>query len=566
MPEAPTQAVTRKTVSAPDLFARLQLPALSLDALSCGCDSERQLYDWLAEQYLQPYQPSDQHRLSALLNTLADEIARWRSPPQRRLPMLELVREYTLACVDAMALRQAGQINASGSTLQAGVRAAMRLLQQLALAYSALAQQMRLEPGLPILVRRRSARALQRAVDAYRRLIQLGPLFSVATPANTWRNLQLLVQLARAQKLDGQRVRDRHHPQRRDSVADAYIQAALFGSANPGQLSVPDQERLWSLTHQWLSCVVIEDRYTERGSALLASLALDQPPIPANRVENCQLDLRHFTAPLGWKIDLKRLLDQLSRAAEREGQGLIHRIYHGWADDFGRQQRRTPTEQRCEILIGLGAICHHLDSGALLGSDVIDRLCGGPSEATSVDTTRTDLRRQASEFGGVLPSAPSLGGRWKGGVRESLAERYRPLEAGVIDFSSAGMGLKLSHELAEKVRTGELLAVRLVDTWQLAVVRWQYTLPDHCRAGVEFLASEALAVRVQRHTDAGHLSAPISGILLRTADGAGATLALPKPLFKRGDSVELLAQPEGRSLRLQGQVETGEGFACFDFV
>ncbi|WP_237068525.1 hypothetical protein [Microbulbifer guangxiensis] len=556
--------MTRKAVTASDLFARLQLPTLSLDALSCGCDDERQLYHWLADQCLQPYQSSDQQRLSALLITLADEIARWRGSSSRRLQMLELVREYALACVDGMALRRAGQIQATGPSLQADVRTATRVLQQLALAYSALAQQIRLEPGLRLLSRRRNVRALHRAVDAYRRLLQLAPLFSVETPRHSWRNLQLLVQLARAQKLADQTVRDRHHPQRRDCVAWAYIQVALFASANPGQLSEPDQERLWSLTHQWQRSAFIEAEYTDRGSALLASLALDQPPIPANRVENCQLDLRHFTAPLGWKIDLKRLLEQLSGEVQRDE--LLRRVYHGWADQFGRQQRRTPTEQRCEILVGLGAACHHLDSGTPPDRDVIERLCGGPCEPVSEDATRPSLRRQAAEFGGLLPSAPSFGGRWQGGVRDSRADRYRPREAGVVDFSSAGMGLRLDSELAQKVRTGELLAVRLTDSWQLAVVRWQCTLSDHCRVGVELLASEALAVRVQRQTDAGHLSAPISGLLLRAAGQGGATLVLPKPLFKSGDRVELLARPGGRSLRLGSEVEVGKGFACFSFV
>ncbi|KUJ82828.1 hypothetical protein AWR36_009705 [Microbulbifer flavimaris] len=553
-------------ITAPDLFARLQLPPPSLDALTCGCDSERQLYDWLADQYLQPYQASDQQRLSTLLINLADEIARWRGPASQRLPMLELVREYALACVDGMALRQAGQLNARGPALQAGVRSSIRLLQQLALAYSALAQQLRLEPGLPLLGRRRNARALQRAVDAYRRLIQLVPLFSVATPRHTWRNLQLLVQLARAQELDTRAVRDRHHPQRRDRVANAYIQAALFASANPGQLEVAEQERLWSLTHRWAGDAAIDDNYADRDAGLLASLALDQPPIPSNRIENCQLDLRHFTAPLGWKIDLKRLLDQLSRQPGDSEGGLVRRVYCGWADHFGRHERRTPTEQRCEVLVGLGAVCHHLGTGTPPEKEVLDRFCGSKSEGEASSGTRTGLRRQASEFGGVLPDAPSLGSRWKGGVRESVAERYRAVEAGVADFSSGGMGLKLPAQLAEKVRVGELLAVRLVDTWQLAIIRWQYTLPDCVRAGLEVLASETLVVQVQRHTNAGHLSAPISGLLLRMADGERVALALPEPLFKCGDNGELLCRPEARSLRLGRQVESGSSFACFEFV
>ncbi|MFC6634236.1 hypothetical protein [Microbulbifer taiwanensis] len=119
------------------------MPARTLPALSCGCATGQQLFSWLEQYDLQPCQPADQQCLAGLLLSLTDEVARWRAPAGRRLAMLELLREYTLACVKAMGIQRSVLATAQTAELRKTVLAAVRLLQQLGIAFACVAGQHR---------------------------------------------------------------------------------------------------------------------------------------------------------------------------------------------------------------------------------------------------------------------------------------------------------------------------------------------------------------------------------------------------------------------------------------
>ncbi|SHF74833.1 hypothetical protein SAMN04487965_2605 [Microbulbifer donghaiensis] len=556
------------------LFAKLQLPALSLPELSCGCASERQLFSWLEKYDLQPYQSADQLRLASLLSTLIDEVAQWRAPASKRLAMLDLLREYAVACAEAMAIQRAVMANAQTAELRKIVLAAVRLLQQLGKAFASVAQQLTGESGLALILRERRARSLQRAVDSYARVVQIVSLFGLGTPQHCWRNMQILVRLAQLQKLDAKQVGDTLSPRSKSSATGAYLQVVLFASANPTQLNTREQELLWGLARDWSRAAQIVLNFTERENALLASLALDQPPVPANRLGNCKVDLRHFTAPQGWKVDLTKMLDLLERQMKRRHDPLLEKLYHGWASKAGRSERRTPLQQNCEFVIGIGAICHHLGADAPDGRSAPqgffqwsepdrDHLC------LEVPTVDYGSGKAVGEYDVVLPSAPSLrrDSRARAGSgAEKAAERYRPQVASVLNCSGRGIGLSLPPSSCDKLRVGELVGIRLEEKWQVAVVRWQHTLPDHSRAGVEVLAADSMPVQVQRHTAAGHLSAPIAGLLVKSSVEDKPALILPVPLFKAHDSVELRANSDSQPVTLQRQTLATGSFARFEFV
>ena len=559
---APGAAVPRK------LFAQLQLPALSLSSLSFDCVNERQLFNWLAHYDLHPYQPADQQRLATMLLSMMDEICRWQAPAARRLPMLDLLREYTIACVDAMAVQRATLAGIQTSELRTTVLASMRLLQGLGTAYASIAEQLFEGDRVPLLARSRCARSLQRAVDSFRRIPQITALFSLATPQRCWRNMQLLVQLALATQLSGKKVRDMQHRQGVDRVADAYCQVALFASANPTQHSSEEQERLWQLTHDWASAAQIVTAYTDQQNSLLASLALDQPPVPANRLGTCKVDLRHFTAPAGWKIDLTGVQRQLARTQSKHCDPLLERLQDAWQDSVGRVERRSPLQQHCDLVFGIGAIAHHLGDSvdASAAAERFFNWSGSSRGVLCLETAAADAA--ADSFGGMLPNAPHLGSsaRMRSRSVAQVGERYRPERVDVINCSSRGVGLRLPSAIGERARMGELVGVRLQEAWQVAVIRWQHILPDHCRAGVEVIAAECLPVKVQRHTAAGHLSAPIAGLLVKVTPEDKPELILPVPLFKCYDSVELLTPSEPRQVTLQRQTLTTSSFARFEFV
>ena len=568
MQEASAEVAAPKKAAVPQkLFAQLQLPALSLSSLSFDCANERQLFNWLAHYDLQPYQPADQQRLATMLLSMMDEICRWQAPAARRLPMLDLLREYTIACVDAMAVQRATLAGIQTSELRTTVLASMRLLQGLGTAYASISEQLFEDGRVPLLARSRCARSLQRAVDSFRRIPQITALFSLATPQRCWRNMQLLVQLALVAQLSGKKVRDMQHSHGVDRVADAYCQVALFASANPAQHSSEEQERLWQLTHDWAGAAQIVTTYTDKQNSLLASLALDQPPVPANRLGTCKVDLRHFTAPAGWKIDITGVQRQLARQQSKHCDPLLERLNDAWQDSTGRVERRSPLQQHCALVFGIGAIAHHLgDSVDASSAEHFFNWSGSTGAELCLDTASAEAG--AESFGGMLPNAPHSGSaaRMRGRSASQVGERYRPERVDVLNCSSRGVGLRLPNAIGERARMGELVGVRLQEAWQVAVIRWQHILPDHCRVGVEVIAADCLPVRVQRHTAAGHLSAPIAGLLVKAAPEDKPELILPVPLFKCYDSVELLTPSEPRQVTLQRQVLTTSSFARFEFV
>ncbi|WP_323845795.1 hypothetical protein [Microbulbifer magnicolonia] len=555
------------------LFAKLQLPALSLPALSCGCATERQLSGWLEQYDLQPYQLADQQRLGGLLSTLIDEVAHWQAPAGKRLPVLDLLREYTLACVEAMAIQRAALASTQTAELRKTVLAAVRLLQQLGKAFAGIAAQLQDERGLALLLRERRARCLQRAVDSYARVIHVVSLFGLGTPQHCWRNMQILLRVAQLYKLEAKQVGDGLHPRRKGSTSGAYLQVALFASANPAQLDTQEQEQLWALTRDWSRAAQIVLAYSDRRNGLLASLALDQPPVPANRLGSCKVDLRHFTAPQGWKVDLVHVLTLLERELKRRYDPLLEKLQRGWASQTGRSERRTPLQQTCDVVVGIGAICHHLGArGSEQDSAPEDffRWSEPDRDHLCMDVDSVDFRsgQTIGEYDVVLPCAPSLGRETRARTRgvEKVAERYRPQVANVLNCSGRGVGLSLPPSSCAALRVGELVGIRLQDSWQVALVRWQHTLPDHSRAGVEVLAAEAMPVQVRRHTAAGHLSAPIAGLLVKSTPEDKPALILPVPLFKCHDSLELLASSNPQSVTLHRQTLATGSFARFEFV
>ncbi|WP_250461550.1 hypothetical protein [Microbulbifer litoralis] len=544
------------------LIAGLQLPERTLPALSCGCAGGRQLLSWLVAYDLQPYQPADQQRLAVMLFTLIDEVARWQVPAPRRLAMLELLREYTLACVDSMAIQRAALARSQTAELRRAVLAAVRLQLKLGRAFAAVAVQFAGARGIGFLARAKCARSLQRAIDAYRRTVRLHILFGLAAPARSWREMQLLVQLARRWKLAGKTVRDARHPRKRDCAADAYLQAALFASANPLQLDADDQEALWQRSGDWCRSAAIVDHYSDRSNALLVSLALDQPPVPASRLGNCKVDLRHFSGGRGWKVDLGGVLGLLERQLHRRRDPLLERTRQVWAEQAGRGERRSPLQRDCEIAIGISAICHHMGSGRRQGRRSFPNGSGRGGQRLCLDVDTVDFRsgETVGEYDVVLPAAADPD--WRAGDDGC----YRLERANMLNSSGGGIGLSLSLAMRERLRVGDLVGLRLDSAWQLAVVRWQHALPDHCRAGVELQAAGSLPVEVQRHTAAGHLSAPIAGLLVETSAGEKASLLLPVPLFKCYDTVELLGRGDSHPVTLERQTLATGSFARFEFV
>lgn len=565
---------TEPTASAErPLKHRPSAPKRDLARLSCGCRNHRQLQRWL--QHSLPERVSDDaaQRSAATLHSLLNEIRRWQASAGLRQACLEAVRPVVIELSDNLALAQLSKGGPQTEETRRAVHIACTLYQHLAQAYAGICQELANSPGSP-LKQRRLRQALHRTSDSLRRLIRTCSRFHIATPKHTWTRLQRLLQLSRKLGLSRDRVFDplaRKQPSANrlglERLDAPYLHCALFASANPQQLTASEQQDLWHLCGHWATRATIMDQHIPDSPTLLVNLKLDQPPIPSMRLHNGQVDPQHFSLPLGWSIDLSAPLQQLQRRIQRPRHipvDLLQKVQNLWRGDRGRGGHRTPVNIRCEVVIGLSAICHHLnhgattptESGGAFGSQVsADRQL--VMEVGAVDFLSGNT---LSEYEVALPSAPTT----RGDHQRRNQGRYQSIPCTLLNTSNTGAGLQLPPETQGKLHSGDLIGVTIGGRWEVALVRWQYALPDHCRVGVEILGGQTSAVRVHRHTRDGRRTDPIAALL--TGDcGRAPELILPIPLFQPGDTIDVVAARQARCVTLHQQTACTSSFAMFDF-
>ena len=577
-----------------------------LDNLTCGCRNHRQLKRWL-DSYLRQ-NPTDQRaqRNAGTLRSLLAEITRWNAPVRLRLASLEVLRPTIAEHCASLALAQLAdgdgiQVNQTQEQRR-DLLTAVILYQHLAQAYTSVCTQLTDAPHT-LFFRRRLARALHRGIDSYRRLIQISNFFYLAPPKGSWARLQRLVHLARQYDLLQRRVLDRlagsasnvrnpnarHRFHRWEKLSQPYLQSALFASANPLQLTVDEQLQLWQCCARWAGKAVLLDKPDTTRQSLLCSLKLDQPPIPAVRLQHSRVDLKYFATPLGWPIDLSAPLQQLQRRLRRPGAlstDMLTQVQAIWAGEKGRGGQRTPVDIRCQVIIGISAICHHLKQGSdatpAMSTTFGDGSGGGSGSGSGnaslvMEVGSIDFRTgrplkdyevsSADHFtygnGGALPDAPSVS-RKPSADACAPQKRYAPIPATLLNTSDSGAGLRLPPNTQGRLHSGNLIALKVKERWEVGLVRWQFGLPDQCRAGVELLGGHTSAVRVHRYTKDGRRTDPMAGLLTGDA-GHPPELLLPTPLFQQGDSVDIVAAGQCRTVTLRQQNLRTGSFAIFEF-
>ncbi|MFI2811894.1 hypothetical protein [Microbulbifer sp. JSM ZJ756] len=556
--------------SAPASFAsKLGLPSRALPALSCGCASESQLDRWLSQYELHPFHPSDQQRLVTLLAGLVEEVAQWRAPAATRLPILELLRQHAVTCGDAIVTQRSALSATQLEKLRRSLQPVVGLLQKLFVAYASLWVQLEDTAGVPFLMREKRARTLHRAVDAGGRLLRVTSLFGLAPPENCWRNLHLLLQRGFPQQVAWRRVSDPLESRGRTSAVDAYISAALFFSANPGQLDGEQQDAFWCRTRDWCRLGTLEENYTETGDSLVASTELDQAPLPAGRLSARAVDSDRFRAPRGWRLDLSAVLQRVEKHLEKNFDPLVERARDAWGGATGRGEERKPGQAECVVSIGLGATCFNLreKDGSGPGTGDMTAWLDREEERVCLEAAAVDYQsgRTMAEYDVSLPCAPSLRSERSAGT-SGAARHYQTEVAEVFNRSARGLGLRLSPAAGERLRVGELVGVRMPNGWQVGVIRWHLSRVDYSDAGVEILARHVAPVEVRRRNSAGRASAPIPALLTREGDGKCVALVLPVPLFKAYDEVEVITGSVTRPVSLQRQTVATPSVARFDFV
>ena len=417
-------------------------------------------------------------------------------------------------------------------------------------------------------------------------------------PDSVWLEIHSLYRYAEANDLHNTPVADDYVRSRKGStIADAYKQLLLLALACPYRLRQAEIEQIYQALELWAPLAELQ-RVGENGTALFSTnLDSDQPPsylvlreAGANRSTCRALNTVRLADRVRQALAATR--NPNSRAPVEIGARTLRHLMLTWGVMPKRRSTRAKNSADVVVSVGLSSI-HYFISGeaAFNNASSPAELCPQPDnvqrEAALTGRARFAAREVKSRQG-QLPDVWEMSYRIEGEAAPTSIElavakaaagaqidtSHRAQNWKMVNVSAGGYCLLWDNPEATRAQVGELLGIREEcdpDTfhWRLGVIRWlKCADKPGLELGVQMLSPGAVAIAAC--PDKGKPSAEnyTRGLLLPeiAALQQQATLLLPSPPFKPGDTA--IANCQGRliRLRLTKLVENTGSFAQFQFA
>jgi hypothetical protein len=419
-------------------------------------------------------------------------------------------------------------------------------------------------------------------------------------PDSVWLEVHSLYRYAEGNHLHKNKVSDESAPQRKPStITDAYKQILLLALACPYRLRHSEVEEIYDVLEEWAGYSELQ-AVAEGEEALFAvNLDSDQPPsylVLRDRTEIQTTRRLLNTRKLAERIR-KALTDRRKSnsgtSQRRIRTNTLRRLMLAWGVMPKRRSSRVKEHSQVIAAMGLSSI-HYFVSGevafndASLAPECHSDLGIRPDIPQLQDRARfqaTTLREQEGKLPDVWemnyriededpPSSTELAvaRAAAGGIRidtNHCAHSWK-----MVNVSAGGYCLMWDNPETTRAQVGELLGIRDEsdpDTfhWRLGVIRWlKFTEKQGLELGVQMLSPGAVGVaaRPDRKIRAknedytrGLLLPEIASIQQR------ATLLLPSPPFKVGDTTITNCHGKDVRVKLTKLVENTGSFAQFQF-
>jgi len=417
-------------------------------------------------------------------------------------------------------------------------------------------------------------------------------------PDSVWLEIHSLYRYAEASDLHNTPVADDHTRSRKAlTVADAYKQILLLALACPYRLRQTEAEHIYQTLELWAPFADLQ-HVGENGNALFATnLDSDRPPsylvlreAGANR-DTCRA------------LNTIRLADQVRQALtaarnpERRlrpnisTQTLRH-LMLVWGVMPKRRCARVKQSSDVVVAVGLSSI-HYFVSGeaAFNNTSSSAEFCPRPEALHRDGIPASHARfvaREVKSRQGQLPDVWEMSYRMEGEAAPTSLElaiaraaagppidtRHRAQNWKMVNVSAGGYCLLLDNPEPTRAQVGELLGIREEgnpDTfhWRLGVIRWvKCADKPGLELGVQMLSPGAVAIAACQDRAEARAEDFTRGLLLPEIASIQqrATLLLPSPPFRPGDTA--IANCQGRlvRIRLTKLVENTGSFAQFQFV
>jgi hypothetical protein len=417
-------------------------------------------------------------------------------------------------------------------------------------------------------------------------------------PDSVWLEVHSLYRYAENNGLHRSRVdNEEHSPAGPSTISDAYKQALLLALACPYRMRHAEAEAVYKALEQWapLSELLPFDR--ESDALFATNLDSDEPPsylVLRDARENSNSCRVLHTRRLAQQVRKALVEAKDNQAKAKQGalrETTLRRLMLAWGVMPQRRFSRVKDHARVVVSMGLSSI-HYFVSGevafndASVGGECSSQL-GTIPELHFQKPARYPARTRRDDAGNI-PDVWEMNYRIEGAPLPSDTERaVARAAAGIhIDTSHCAQNWKMLNVSAggycmlwdnpetTRAQVGELLGIREQsdpDTfhWRLGVIRWlKYEDKRGLELGVQMLSPGAVAIAARMDSKShskddeytrGLLLPEIASIQQR------ATLLLPCPPFKVGDTAIANCQGKDVRVKLTKLVENTGSFAQFQF-
>ena len=519
-------------------------------------------------------------------------------PPQQRLKTLELLHKPVHYVTENMKKHFIGQPFPLAENNLKIAHLSREMAHALATGYKVLVMEQIAGIG------RKDKKLLITAIHRAIKLLSLVLLRSYQVyesyPDSVWLEMHSLYRYAEDNQLHRSRVSDETFPQRKSSsIPDAYKQILLLALACPYRLRHNEVEDIYFALEEWAHYSELQAVGDRENTLFAVNLDSDQPP--SYLVLRDRAEIRSTRRLL----NTAKLAQQIRRAlAEKRESGsgtkqhrirtrTLRHLMLTWGVMPKRRFSRVKEHSQIIAATGLSTV-HYFVSGEVAFNDA--SLAPSCLPELGIETDIPQLQDRArfkaarlQDDHGKLPDV------WEMNYRIEDEEPPSSTELAVARAATGGMGINANHSAhswkmlnisaggycllwdnpeTTRAQVGELLGIREEsdpDTfhWRLGVIRWlKYTDKQGLELGVQMLSPGAvgIAARRNKNSDArnddytrGLLLPEIASIQQR------ATLLLPSPPFRVGDTITANCHGKDVRLSLTKLVENTGSFAQFQF-
>lgn len=528
-----------------------------------------------------------------LLFGALDELNHLDIPSQQRLKALEMLYKPVLYVTDRMKRHFIDQALPLTQKNLKIAHLSRKMSQSLATGYKILVSEQAVRTG------RGDSRLLATAI--HRALKQLG-LVLLKTyqvyepyPASIWLEVHTLYRYAESNNLHRIAVaRGEQDEKGAATVADAYKQILLLALACPYRLRHGEAEAVYAALDEWAPLSELQPLDEHPKALFSTNLDSDQPPryLSMRTVSEDGSAVRVLHS----RRLAERVRDTLSgKTGTGEGSSLrpatLRRLMLAWGVMPKRRFSRVKDHDEVIVAMGLSSIHYFVSGEVAFNNASIDVECFkglGAMPSPPLQEPAHYRVRPTSQDAGKAPDMWEMSYRIEGERDPSPTEvAVARAAAGLridtshcaqnwkmVNVSAGGYCMLWDNAETTRAQVGELLGIREErdpDTfhWRLGVIRWlKYEGRRGLELGVQMLSPGATAIAARRDDGSepgdqkyarGLLLPEIASIQQR------ASLVLPSPPFKVGDTA--IANCHGKDVRIKltELVENTGSFAQFQF-